>query len=174
MQTLFQTKPRIERPGYRLRQCGGTLLELVVALAVISVLLYFLLDRMRYSEEMAEKSLMESTAAAMQSALRIETVSRMTRGEAGTIEEMARINPVKWLERPPENYLGEFIGSPPGESRRGAWHFDSRKRELVYRINLAEHFQSGNPADPQVRYRVVVEPGSVVATLTLIEPYQWR
>jgi len=193
MQTMFQASPLAEsrdagegapsgiNPYRGVRYCrhlrrqqGVSMLELSVALAIICVFLYFLLDRMSYTEEMAEKSIMESTAASLQSALRIETVSRMTRGESNTIEEMALINPVKWLQRPPENYLGELPGPAPIDAQHGTWYYDSKTRVLVYRINMGEYFRSSKPGDPQVRYRVVVEPGSVVATLTPVEPYEWH
>jgi type II secretory pathway pseudopilin PulG len=158
------------------RRYGGiSLLELVVALAVLSVLGYFLLKGIAYVQEAAEQTAMERTVSALEFGLRYEAASRVAGGRQRDKAELARLNPMQWLARPPENYLGELQQAPDGAKARGSWYFDPEKREVVYRLRFDEHFRPARKGSAELRWQVVVEGPEATggAALRLLTPYEW-
>lgn len=143
------------RPARRLRDksCGFSLVELAVAIAVLSALLYFLLDRVLYMQEMAEKTEVEETVRSINYALRLEAASRMARGQEKGRVPLEKENPVKWLQTPPRNYLGE-LEKPPAHARPAYWYFHSGERQLIYRPNRAEHLMVEKGKDKELRFVV--------------------
>ncbi len=93
-------------PAVRVREKshGFGLVELAVALAVLSALLYFLLDRVLYMQEVAEKTEVDETVRSINYALSLESASRMARGADPKRLPLEKENPVKWLQTPPRNY----------------------------------------------------------------------
>lgn len=147
----------------------------MVSIAIISTLAYVLIEAIGYVQEAAEKTAMERTVSAIEFGLRYEAASRRASGREGEIPGLAKANPVQWLERPPQNYLGELAEDPGPKAPRGAWYFDTRKKELVYRINRGDRFRSGKDGRKEVRWRVVIEGADAhggVALVPLVS-YGW-
>lgn len=157
--------------GYR----GISLIELSVVLAAAAVLGYFLLSGIAYVQEAAEKTAMERTVSALEFGLRYEMASRMASGMHWDKAELARSNPVQWLERRPENYLGELQEAPGEAQGRGNWYFDVVTREMVYRVRLDGHFRPARKGSKELRWKVVTEGPDVSggAALRLITSYEW-
>ena len=169
------------------KTAGATLLELAVAVSVLSILAYLLLDRMRYYQEWAEKANMEYTAASLKSALLVEFSILMVEGRMREGSTLLQQNPMDWLVPKPVNYIGEFNGAAPDTLPRGNWYYDRSAREVVYRVRLGRHFKPDSRGRQEVRYRVMaiydespkngglgysLMPPSGVR-LTPIEPLRW-
>jgi len=122
------------------RQAGFSRLELALATVVATLLAAVLLDSLikarGESELVATKQLIGSlrTALAVRSA---EAIS--TRGEPGLVA-LAHQNPLDWLIKHPDNYLGEFYNPPKDELTTGNWYFDKAEHALVYLPNIRKTF----------------------------------
>lgn len=139
------------------QQCGITRFEFAAAVAIVAVLAGVLLERLLYIEEYAEMTAMELTIANMRTGLRNRMGDLLIRDKVSEIATLADENPVTWLEKQPENYLGEFDGVPDRDTR-GMWFYDRQRREMVYTANSRRYFSPGSYADYSVRARVVRLP----------------
>jgi general secretion pathway protein G len=125
------------------RQHGASRLELAVAAIFTALLAAVLLNRLigvqAESEQVAVKQLFGSlrTALAIKSAKVISTT-----GEGGLIA-LAQQNPMTWLQRRPENYLGEYYSPNRGTLPGGNWYFDRTAQTLVYLSAAEKSFSSG-------------------------------
>lgn len=151
---------------------GFSLVELAVALAVLSGLLYFLLDRVLYMQEMAEKTEVEETVRSINYALRLEAASRLTRGAVPNQVLLEKENPIKWLQTPPRNYLGE-MEKPPVHARPAYWYFHPGERQLVYRPNRTEHLTVEGAKGHELRFIVRVDGDLPHPRLFPHFPYAW-
>jgi len=139
------------------REAGFTLFELIVVICIVSVMGFILLDRLQVYREGAEKAVMEQTAAAIKSALQMRVASYMIHGREDEMENLRTENPVKWLQERPNNYAGEFYADAYARVRPGSWYFDLTRMELIYVVNLGDHFRPGPDSRKWVRYRVRIE-----------------
>ena len=100
---------------------------LVIIIAILASLLLQALENMRTE---FEEATMQTEAAA----LRVELLDRLAHHQAvgGSLPESR--NPLDWVERRPETYLGERDAAP---KTGGVWYFDRRRQELVYRFRPA-------------------------------------
>jgi len=159
------------------RQTGFTLFEFLVAASILAIFAGLLLNRLHYYQEAAEKTAMEVTYQSMQSGLRYEIARALMAGREIDYQHLAHENPMNWLEQKPPNYLGEFRRNGEGLAR-GAWYFDTVKRELVYLPALDGHFVPDSEGQSRVRYHVELlarQGGSdfVTARLKVVEAYTW-
>lgn len=97
---------------------------LVVMISVLALLLMQALERMR--AEMEEAGVQSEVAA-----IRIELMDWLAHREAvgGSLPDSR--NPLRWIARQPEAYLGELDAAP---KQRGVWYFDVSSEELIYRF----------------------------------------
>ena len=163
---------------------GFSLLELVLAILLVSLLGGVLADRVLFYQEQAEKSMMEQTVGALRSALMLQVAERLPKGRQHLTELIAS-NPMAWLQTKPEKYLGDRFGPAPGEIPAGCWYFDLRDNTLVY-VVAGRNFVANAAGKREIRLQVrahAVKPQVVLATadisnidglsLVLVEPYQW-
>lgn len=139
------------------RNQGFSLIELIIVIVVVSVLMSFFLDRVWYYQEMAEKTAMQEDAGAIQSALTLQHGKSYVRGNQAAINLLATENPVKWLQKPPKNYAGEFYDPSPLSVASGSWIFDLKARELVYVLDQSQHFVPGKDGKKWIRFHVNVQ-----------------
>jgi prepilin-type N-terminal cleavage/methylation domain-containing protein len=165
-------------------QRGFTLLELIVVIGVISILIGALLSRIPFYQEQAEKTVMEQTAAAIQSALVMRTGSMMAHGTEKMIGTLAADNPVSWLQQIPKNYAGEFFDPAPNSVGPGHWIFDLKSRDLIYIPDHSEYLAPGKDGRKWIRFHVKFEYESAgdarggkkalaAALFEPTEPYRW-
>lgn len=159
------------------RQSGSGWLEISVALVVIGALVAALLEAVLRSEELAEKAMVDATVRNLRSGLRWRVAESMLRSGGDDLDTLAGSNPVRWLERPPAGYLGDF-SPPPARIARGSWYFDGSTRELAYRPALAFHFEPepGRPAEIRWRVRALRggTTGFAAEGLVLVETTRYR
>jgi len=120
--------------------------EFAVLVAIIGILAVILMSALERARENLEEAAVQSEAAA----IRVELLEWLAHREivGGKLPESR--NPVRWIARQPENYLGELDAAP---KERGVWYFDTRRQELVYRFRFTR----------EARFRLVrgVEAASV-------------
>ena len=151
---------------------GFTLFELLVSAVMLGILALFLLDRMLTYQEMAEKTTVEMTVMNMRTGLRYQIAEYMTQNRDNEIDRLAGENPVKWLESPPPNYLGELSKPRSEDIPPGSWYFDLSKRALCYRVNKSRNFVSEQSGKKTMCLHVTALNNGG-ATLTLEEAYRW-
>ncbi len=144
--TLFRLFPRPRK--------GFTLFELIVVVSIVAVLAGALLSRVWFYEEQAEEAALEQVAAALQGALTLQYGTLLASGRAGEAELLTTENPMNWLAKKPPNYAGEFFDPALQAIARGSWAFDLKSRDLIYRVDHAEHFAPGKDGIQWVRYHV--------------------
>ena len=142
------------RLAIRNLQSGFTLTELIVVIAVLSVLAGTLLSRVWFYQEQAEKAAMAGVASAIQGALVMQYGRLLVRGMEPEVTALATDNPMRWLAKQPRNYSGEFYDPTPRSVAPGNWMFDLKTRELVYVLDRTGHFIPGNDGQKWIRYRV--------------------
>lgn len=166
---------------------GYSLFELLVVIALISILAGVLLDRILRYQEYAEKTAMEQTVVTLRSALNLQLADYLVRGRWQDVGKLVKSNPMDWLERKPDNYLGEFTNPRPGEISPGSWYFDLKDHVLVYQVNSERHFVADEAGRKRVRFRVSasydhpVKENAAPADkneingirLTLVDAYRW-
>ena len=159
-----------------------SLAELVACISLIGVFAGLLLDRMLYYQEAAEKAVMELEATKLKLALQVHVGDLIARNRALDYSQIARENPMGWLDRPPVGYRGEFDGDVSAELPKGSWFFDRSNAEVVYLVKLDRNLQPGSGMRARVRWRIkLVRPegaaardGTVIGMqLVLVEPYRW-
>ena len=125
--------------------------EFALLVGMIGVLAVLLLGALERTREDIEEAAVQAEIAA----LRVELLDWLAHREAwgGKLPESR--NPVRWVVRQPEGYLGE-LDTPPRQG--GVWYFDTSRQELAYR------FRSGREA----RFQLVrgAEGGNVAGRLS--------
>lgn len=136
---------------------GFTLFELILVIAIVSVLVGVFLERFVSYQELAEKTAMEQVVGTVQSALVLQFAQIQTRGQASDVAAMVIDNPMRYLQKKPRNYAGEFYGATPSSAESGNWIFDLKSREMIYLVQHKEHFQSGKDGNDWIRFRVTLQ-----------------
>ena len=164
---------------------GFTLIELVVVVTVVAILYTVFLNRIWFYQERAEKTAMVEVAGALQSALIMQYGRLMVRGREAEVTALAADNPMRWLQKTPTNYAGEFYDPQPSAVEPGSWMFDLKSKELIYVLNRADYFVPGKDGQKWVRYRVRIEyenvpekgapPRKVLSAVSFapVQPYVW-
>ena len=99
--------------------------EFALLVGLIGVLAVMLLGALERARADVEEAAMQAEIAA----LRIELLEWLAQREVRGGQLPESRNPLVWVARRPEGYLGELDSAP---ARRGVWYFDRRLGELVY------------------------------------------
>ena len=154
------------------RRSGFSLIELMVVIAVVSVLAAVLLNRVLWYQEQAEKVAMQQVVGILRSALHLQVASLQAKGKVGELTALLEQNPMNWLAQQPANYAGEFSASMSGHVEAGSWFFDLSSKELIYLVRNDAHFRSTSGQDNQVRFQVrLVKPdkGKIIDSSNFVE-----
>jgi general secretion pathway protein G len=124
---------------------GLSLVELLVVVIAIGILVGALLDRVLPLIGRAQHAAFVQTKADLETALLLEAAERITRGEAASLANLAGVNPMTLLLRPPGNYVGSFAVDN-NDVPAASWYFDEHSRRLVYRVGRYTRFDAlGGP-----------------------------
>jgi prepilin-type N-terminal cleavage/methylation domain-containing protein len=167
-----------------LRQRGFTYLELVVVIAIISILAVFALDRYRHLLVDVERTTMEQDLGIMRSAIGMQVASHFVAGDMAGLNELVRSNPMDQLAEQPKNYLGKISNQEPGELKSGHWYFDTDTSALIYLVRNADYFKTELGGVARARFKIYPvysekkrsgKKITFIAGLALkaIEPYSW-
>ena len=73
----------------------------------------------------------------------------------------------------PAGYVGAFDRPDPVTVTGGSWYFDSRPRQLVYRVGSERYFRSRLKGPPRVRLIVARKADSNRLTVTILDDGDW-
>lgn len=121
-------------------QAGISKLEFSIVLGVLGLIWLIALYRFHELQELGEKTAVEMTISNISSGLRWEMADRIMTKREASIVDMAGSNPVHWLEKKPEGYLGAFPAMPEN-FQPGSWYFDTLRKELRYRPILKRNLK---------------------------------
>lgn len=138
-------------------QSGFSLLELIIVVSIIGVLMVAFTDRVWYYQEMAEKTAMQENLDAIQTALTMQYGKQYVHSNPDGINRLFTENPIKWLQKPPRNYAGEFFDPKPNSVPPGSWMFDLKSHELIYVVDRADHFVPGKDGGKWVHFHVTLQ-----------------
>jgi hypothetical protein len=108
----------------------------------------------------------------MRTGLRNQMGDLLIRDKVSEIGALADENPIAWLEKSPNNYLGEFDATPDQDTR-GMWFYDRQRHEIVYTANNRRHLSLGTDGDYSIRLRVVRLPVPEGETQGAPRTHQW-
>jgi prepilin-type N-terminal cleavage/methylation domain-containing protein len=130
------------------RRRGFSLLELVIVIAIMSILITAAISRLLVLQVDAERVAMETVAGTLRSALGIKVAQQYARQNMDGIRALRGSNPMDQLAQLPGNYLGALDEPDPGSLPDGNWYFDTRCRCLIYVVRNQGYFSGGlaNPA----------------------------
>ena len=124
----------------RQRRRGFALFELAICVAILAILSSVLLQRLQFYQEQVERVAMEQVVVALRAGLHAKLASLYIGN--GDTSSLAGQNPMDWLSRKPNNYLGEFYSPGLQEVAAGNWYFDRSGKILVYLLIHGNLFQS--------------------------------
>lgn len=171
--------------GWPIAETGFSLLELVLVIAIISILATVALHRLWPLQAEAERVAMEQVVGSLRSALGIKVADFLVRQDLEGLRSLEGSNPMDRLSEVPGNYRGEFDAAGPGTPETAIWYFDRSSRALVYRARNADRFQGGRAGQAEARFAVRLYYRESVsgrsrraaevagAQLAAVEPYRW-
>lgn len=165
------------RGGY-IRQTGLSWIEFSVVASVLAVLAGSLLTALLYYEEMAEATAVQLTIENIRSGLRYQIADRLVAGRTQEIGRLLRDNPVSWLERSPDGYVGMVRTGSVQSLPAGSWFFDIDRHEIGYVPRLSFHLVVQPPGPAILRWRMQAlrssSPSEVEGlALVTVTPYRW-
>lgn len=153
---------------------------------VVAVVGTFLLGRLAYYEELAEKAKMEATVSTIGSALRTRMATLMIAGRVQDYPDLVAQNPFDWMERKPDDYRGAISTTEMAGFTQAGWYFDSAEHTLVYLPRSERHLLPDSAGLKRIRLKVTAvrpnESDSFHSTkndsaekivLKPVEPYRW-
>jgi general secretion pathway protein G len=162
------------------RQAGITWIEFSVVASVLAVVAGSLLARLLYYEELAEATVVQMTIQNIRSGLRYQIADRLVAGRTPEIVQLLGANPVSWLERSPDGYVGMVRTGSVRSLPAGSWFYDIDRGEIGYVPKLSFHLEIAPEAEgpAMLRWRMQAlrsaSPWEIEGlTLVTVSPYQW-
>jgi hypothetical protein len=88
------------------------------------------------------------TISRIQVGMALDWAKRINSNENRTgVNELVGANPVRWLDEPPYNYLGELRSPKIERLEPGKWFFDLSRKELVYIVHNGDNLTLKNSFD---------------------------
>jgi hypothetical protein len=157
-------------------------LELVIAVIVISLVIYVLMQKMLKIFAAAERGLLTTTVVNINTAMQYRAAWYILQGDQSELEIMQLMNPFVMGQidsallkpektpgvpsqllagivdvRLPGNYLGEMDRANPDDIEGGRWYFDRQEQKLVYRVDNDEYFYSSLSGPARVEFKVIID-----------------
>ena len=169
------------------RQRGFTLIELVVVVAVISILFGIALTKYLGLLVDVDRTSMEENLGAMRSAVALQMLDRIAKGDMAGVVAMAGTDPMSYMAQTPGNYLGALDHPDPAKIAGGDWYFDRSEKEIVYRVDHDRFFRTPLPGPARIVFRIrlvfkdvnrdgIFEPGVDSfegLSIQSVKPYRW-
>ena len=164
--------------GGHIRQTGLTWLEFSVVASLLAVLAGSLLTALLYYEELAEATVVQLTIENIRSGLRYQIADRLVAGRTPEIGQLLGANPVSWLERSPDGYVGIVRTDSVRSLPAGSWFYDVDRGEIGYVPKLSFHLVAEPGGRAILRWRMQAlrspTPGDVEGLmLVMVTPYRW-
>lgn len=119
-------------PQQRWRLTGFTLVELAVVAVIFSILGAIFMERLAFYQDEAARAGAQLLLTNMRSALNSKHLEAMMQGKTADLAVLDGANPILFLQRLPDNYVGEVDSWTAKDVAPGQWYFDRGQRKLVY------------------------------------------
>ena len=129
-------------------------LEAVIAAILISLFMVIFFGRILKISGAIEREAMQQTVNHISSALNIEALTLIVKGDQKALAEWEGANPIKLLSPPPLQYKGSLTEAEAIKVAPGSWFFDEEAGLLIYRINHIDQFSGGRAIPERVRFRI--------------------
>jgi len=149
---IVSRKPNNVALAQRRRQCGAGYFEFAVVAIIFAILCGVLLQKLNFYQLEAERIAAQQVVTSLRAALATKSASLYLKGKEAEMLALARQNPMDLLERPPQNYAGEFSGQDLGSVQAGQWYFDRSTSTLSYLLN--EHSFFGESGAKRLNFKV--------------------
>ncbi|MDB5745981.1 MAG: prepilin-type cleavage/methylation protein [Massilia sp.] len=106
-------------------------MELAVGAVLAALLAGMLLERLIAYQGETESVAAKQLIGTLRTALAMRSAEEITRGGDAALMTLAHQNPMRWLQRTLENYLGEYCSAPKEGLPSGHWYFDRSAETLV-------------------------------------------
>ncbi len=162
---------------------GYTFLELLIVIAIISILIAVALDR--YSKLLVdvERTTMQYDLGVMRSAIGMQVAEHFLTDNMTGLKNLVNSNPMDLLAEKPKNYIGPVSHQEADEVEVGNWYFDTDINALIYLVINDRYFETElKPARARFKIYPVYsdkKQGTVSKTyqsglsLRPMEPYRW-
>jgi len=130
-------------------------LQLLAAVALIGLCLFWFVERMERMTAMAEATALELTIRNARSGAMGALAGHLLRGDHEAIAGLHHANPVGTVIGEPSGYIGALRGARPENVRPGQWYFDEDNGWLVYHVVNGDYF--GHEAGTQARVRMQLQ-----------------
>ena len=167
-------------PGYYM---DSRWLQAAVLFVLIGLLVMGLLWALSDAKARAEKQMLELVVRNMRTGMQLAMGEALIGQREGEIASWAGENPIRWLDQPPREYLGECSEEERKNLSGGQWCFEREMRDLVYRPHSGDRLQSSNEQDRrrcnELTWRVSRVPealsrgGFVGLRIESTSPCQW-
>lgn len=134
------------------QQRGAGLFEFGIAVLVVGILIFMLLQRMHFYQAEAEQAQVQMVTADIRSSLDAKLALGHLPGHWVNLDELMQQNPLDWLDKKPDNYAGEFFAPTTQDIAPGNWYFDRHDKNLVYLLNNQKTF--GDAVQKRLRFKV--------------------
>ena len=84
------------------KECGFSLLELILVIAIISVLFTVAVDKLLILKVEAERTAMSQILGSLRSAMGIQVASHISKDRVNELTESVNSNPMDWLSENPK------------------------------------------------------------------------
>lgn len=88
----------------------------------------------------------------------------VARGGDDDLALLARQNPTRWLQKTPENYLGEYFSLHADGLPRGSWYFDQTAHAFVYLPSSHKSFSTKTQKILLFKVKLLRVTGPVMAS----------
>ena len=130
-----------------------SVLESMIAMALIGALMMAFLDRVDGYRETVERTSMEQLAREIGWAMRLRAAELMLTNRNDEIGKLAGANPVEALDMQIAGYAGSGTTAEEAHVSPGRWYFNRETRELVYFPALTSGFVAEAGKRPRVSWR---------------------
>jgi len=167
-----------------LRQRGFTLFELIVIVAIISVLAVVALNYYYKLLVDVERTSMEQDLGGMRSIISMQVAGHFAANNMTGLKKLVGSNPMDMLSEKPKNYLGVISHYKLDAIEKGNWFYDSRSQMLIYLVRNQLYFETSlnSPARARFKLKPVYSFAGTgrgktkyISGLILeeLEPYRW-
>jgi hypothetical protein len=128
-------------------------LQSVVLIIGLAFLAWFLLRQFQMLMRASERVEVETVVGQLQRALTADVAARRVQNRMQTLGALAGANPFDLYGPVNQRYAGP-VSDRHDKPDPGNWYFDSRLRDLVYRVREPEAFATSGPFADEVRLHV--------------------
>ncbi len=151
-----------------------SVLQAALYIAVVSTLVMVFLDRVQAYSALAERAAVDVTLNNVRSALYVRLAQDRMQGTLSREHLWDGGNPFAIVSITAANYAGELEGPEAlAALPEGAWAFDRRMRELVYRPGYRRGLEIGE-GGTLLRFRLRVRDSGSLPQIEPVVPYRWE